>query len=211
MEVHIISKIDEYGIGKIVIEKRQTMSLADTAEYVNKYVLDNGDSITHELIRKWEIKNNITYATKDNNIVVGVPLNTYTEIINLNNKINAHLSTIQGEIDKSQHKFDADGNKVLDVKMIPTELLNAYTTAVNTKHKIALDMVKLEKEMLNTVNTKKIIDSIVDCVKELDKELRDYTLSLSRELKQDIPAYSLWNRWNESLLKHRVGEKISKQ
>ena len=112
MEVHIISKIDEYGIGKIVIEKRQTMSLADTAEYVNKYVLDNGDSITHELIRKWEIKNNITYATKDNNIVVGVPLNTYTEIINLNNKINAHLSTIQGEIDKSQHKFDADGNNI---------------------------------------------------------------------------------------------------
>ena len=215
------AKIDTMNLGSVIVNLRKTATLKETADHINKYYLKDGDSITAEAIRKWEKKNNVVQERAV--IPIGVPVNTYNKVVANHNRSVAQLSRLESEIFKIQHSTLTDEEaatledlvksdsipkslkaKIEDVLLYTgnntlTTLFSLYNSALANDHKIALDMVKVEKEMFNVNNNKTIIDAIVQAVVQVDKELSDRDAQLSKELGVAVPAYSLKRRYYEIL------------
>jgi hypothetical protein len=215
------AKIDTMNLGPVIIKLRKNASLKEVADHINRYYLKDGDSITAEAIRKWEKKNNIVQERAV--IPIGVPVDTYNKVITNHNRSIAQLSRLDSEMFKLRNSVfteeeEAALNRLIDTGDIPaslktkmedmlvynrtntmTTLLGLYNTAIANDHKIALDMVKVEKDMFNVNNNKTIIDAIVGAVVQLDKETTERDAVLSRELGTAIPTYSLKQRYYEIL------------
>lgn len=215
------AKIDTMNLGGVIIKMRKTSSLRETAEHINRYYLKDGDSITAEAIRKWEKKNNVVQERPV--IPIGVPVDTYNKVIANHNRSTAQISRLDSEMFRLRNSVFTDEeietlNRLIDSGEIPsslkvkiedllvfnrtstmTTLLGLYNTAIANDHKIALDMVKVEKDMLNANNSKRIIDAIVKAVIQLDKELAERDAEISKETGEAIPTFSIKRRYYEIL------------
>ena len=209
----MLMKIDQLQLGESIIQLRQTMTLDQAAQ-----VLSNSGKgkINAMDIHRWEKKNSISYADKSNIIAIGVPLDTYREVCNTNNQMTAHVQRIEGEIAKYKALFSSpefvnkpeNQNRVLAV---PVDLLNAYSTAVEKKHKAALDMVKLEKELLNPANTKKHLTAIVQALKLTNREFKAHMDELSKKYKVTFPAFDIEQQYQANLQKQQADWEEMKQ
>lgn len=215
------AKIETMNLGPVIVKLRKNASLKETAEHINRYYLKDGDSITAEAIRKWEKKNNIIQERPV--IPIGVPVDTYNKVIANHNRSVAQLSRLDSEMFKLRNSVLTEEeentiNHLIESERMPqslrtkledilvynrtstmTTLLGLYNTAIANDHKIALDMVKVEKDMFNVNNNKTIIDAIVKAVVQVDGELSKRDSELSKELGVAIPTYSLKRRYYEIL------------
>lgn len=211
------SKIDRLNLGAVIVNLRKTSTLKETADHINNYYMQNGETITSEAIRKWEKKNNVVQEQAV--IPIGVPINTYQKVIANHNRSVAQLSRLDSEIYKVRNSVLSEEEeeylkKIMKGEGIPpnfkaklediitwnrsgtmTSLLGLYNTAIANDHKIALDMVKIEKEMFNVNNQKTLIDAIIKAVVEVDKELAERDSNLSKEFNVAIPTYSLKQKY----------------
>ena len=177
-----LQKIEKLGLTEEVYRLRQTMSLTKTCEHINATHPDI--HLWENDIVRWEKRYNIQYAK--NTIAVGVPLDTYNTIIDGYNRSVTHICRIEGEMDKKKDCLSPD-------------LINSYTNALDKKHKIALDMVKLEKEMMNTANLKKITQAAIDAMREVNNELKSYIDELVIDKGLSIPPFDIMQRYQEKL------------
>lgn len=216
------AKIDTMNLAPIIIRLRKNSSLRSTADHINRYYLKDGDSITAEAIRKWEKRNHIVQQEQPV-IPIGVPIDTYNKVVTNHNRSVAQLSRLDGEMYRLRNSVFTDEeeeviNRLIASDGVPaslktkledllvydrtntmTTLLSLYNTAIANDHKISLDMVKVEKEMLNVNNNKMIIDAIVKAVIQVDKELEERDSELSKEFSVPIPTYSIKRRYYEIL------------
>ena len=171
-------KVEKLGLTEEIYRLRQTLSLGNVVEQLNAIHPDVNVNETD--IFRWEQRYGIQYAK--NIVAVGVPLDTYQTVIDNYNTITTHVSRIENEMIKAQ----GDNNYP-----IPVDLLNSFSSAVEKKHKISLDMVKVEKDMMNTQNLKKITQAAIDSLKETNKELQQYIDEIVLEKHISIPRFDI--------------------
>lgn len=180
------TKIEKLGLTEEVYRLRQTLSAKDTVKSLNAIYQDI--KLSDSDVFRWEKRHNIQYV--NNSIAVGVPLDTYQTVIDNYNTITTHVSRIENEMIKAK----GDNNYP-----IPVDLLNSFSSAVEKKHKISLDMVKVEKEMMNTQNLKKITQAAIDSLKETNKELQQYIDEIVLEKHISIPRFDIMQVYQDKL------------
>lgn len=179
-------KVEKLGLTEEIYRLRQTLSLGKAVEQLNAIHPDINVNETD--IYRWEQRYGIQYAK--NIVAVGVPLDTYQTVIDNYNTITTHVSRIENEMIKAQ----GDNNFP-----IPVDLLNSFSSAVEKKHKISLDMVKVEKDMMNTQNLKKITQAAIDALKETNKELQQYIDEIVLEKHISIPRFDIMQVYQDKL------------
>ena len=179
-------KVEKLGLTEEIYRLRQTLSLGKAVEQLNAIHPDINVNETD--IYRWEQRYGIQYAK--NIVAVGVPLDTYNTVIDNYNTITTHVSRIENEMIKAQ----GDNNYP-----IPVDLLNSFSSAVEKKHKISLDMVKVEKDMMNTQNLKKITQAAIDALKETNKELQQYIDEIVLEKHISIPRFDIMQVYQDKL------------
>lgn len=192
-------KIEKLELGETVIQLRQSKTVAEVARILTD---SKGVKIHAMDIARWEKQRNIVPSKAI--IAIGVPLDTYAEVVNINNLMTAHIGRIETEITKYKLLYDSPGfqEEMKDqhkVNSIPVDLLNAYSAALEKKHKAALDMVKLEKELLNPANTKKHLTAVVKALKETNREFQQYQKELVEKLKITIPVFDIEQQYKKNL------------
>lgn len=180
------TKIEKLGLTEEVYRLRQTLSAKDTVKSLNAIYQDI--KLSDSDVFRWEKRHNIQYV--NNSIAVGVPLDTYQTVIDNYNTITTHVSRIENEMIKAK----GDNNYP-----IPVDLLNSFSSAVEKKHKISLDMVKVEKDMMNTQNLKKITQAAIDALKETNKELQQYIDEIVLEKHISIPRFDIMQVYQDKL------------
>lgn len=179
-------KVEKLGLTEEIYRLRQTLSLGKAVEQLNAIHPDVNVNETD--IFRWEQRYGIQYAK--NIVAVGVPLDTYNTVIDNYNTITTHVARIENEMIKAK----GDNNYP-----IPVDLLNSFSSAVEKKHKISLDMVKVEKEMMNTQNLKKITQAAIDALKETNKELQQYIDEIVLEKHISIPRFDIMQVYQDKL------------
>ena len=180
------TKIEKLGLTEDVYRLRQTLSAKETAKRLNS--IHSDVKLSDNDILRWEKRHDIQYVK--NLITVGVPLDTYQTVIDNHNTITTHVARIENEMIKAK----GDNNSP-----IPVDLLNSFSSAVEKKHKISLDMVKVEKEMMNTQNLKKITQAAIDALKETNKELQQYIDEIVLEKHISIPRFDIMQVYQDKL------------